>query len=146
MLTYKQIIKTITDMLISKFPLIEVQESDVEEGFKRPSFFISLDGISRDSRKYYSIRSITIRIHFFPTDRYIYSLEVLGVQQELEELFDLTIKVEDRVIPISDTSSLIVDKTLEFDINIEYYEKPLPDGSTEPPLMQELINNVRYKL
>jgi hypothetical protein len=146
MLTYKQIVKTITDMLISKFPLIEVQESDVEEGFQRPSFYISLDGVNRDSRKYYSIRSMIIRIHFFPTDRYIYSLEVLDVQQKLEELFDLTINVEDRVITISDTSSLIADKILEFDINIEYYEKPLSDGSTGPPLMQELTNNVRYKL
>jgi hypothetical protein len=138
MLTYKQIVKTTTDMLISKFPLIEVQESDVEQGFQRPSFFISLPDVNRDSRKYYSLRSMTIRIYFFPTDRYVYSLEVLDVQQKLEELFDLTLKVEDRVITISNTSSMVVDKVLEFDINIEYYEKPLPDGSIEPPVMQEL--------
>lgn len=141
MLTYKQIVKTITGMLLSKFPDIEIQASDVEEGFKRPSFFIELEA-DRDSRKYYSIRTLTIRIYFFPADRYVYSLEVLDKQQQLEELFDLVINVDDRVIQIASTSALVVDKVLEFTVNVEYYEKPLPDGRPEPPLIEDLeINN-----
>lgn len=143
-LTFKAIKKAINNKLIAKFPTIKITSKDVEEGFQRPSFFVQFDNVNRESYRYYSIRSMTIRIYFFPSDLYNYSLEVLDVQQKLEELFDLTISVEDRVITISNTSSLMVDKVLEFDINIEYYEEPLstlPDGQ-EPPLMQELSIDV----
>lgn len=142
MLTYKQIVKRITDMLLTKFPTIEIQASDVEEGFQRPSFYVTLDNLNRVSYRYYSIRTMTIRIYFFPTDRHNYSLEVLDVQQKLEELFDQDLHIETRVIPILNTNHLLVDKVLEFDINIEYYEESLSNGSVESPKMQEVHTNV----
>jgi hypothetical protein len=139
MLKFSQIDVAITDMLLSKFPTIEIQSSDVKEGFNRPSFFVTIDNVNRESStKYSSIRSMTIRIYYFPTDRYNYSLEVLDIQQQLEELFDQNLTVETRVIPIQETNHFVVDKVLEFDIDIEYYEEPLPSTEPEPPTMANL--------
>ncbi|MCU6709404.1 hypothetical protein M6D81_11880 [Paenibacillus sp. J5C_2022] len=142
MLTYKQIVRAVTNQLIDKFPDIEIQASDVEEGFQRPSFYVILDDIERDTRKNYSIVSMTIRIYFFPSNRYEYALEVLDMQFQLEQLFNLIMSLEDRVITINRTSSMVVDKVLEFGIELEYHDSAFAQQEPNTEVMQELKLNV----
>lgn len=122
MLTLKQIKLAIIDMIMTKFPDIKIQSTDVTSGFKRPSFFVTIDNVNRDSRLYHSIRSMTIRIHYFPSDRNKYSLELLDIQDGLESIFNLNFKVEDRVITINDTRSQEVDGVLEFEFDLNFLE------------------------
>lgn len=143
MLSYKQIVKAVTDQLIDKFPDIEIQSSDVEEGFQRPVFYVLLDDIERDTRKHYSIVSMTIRIYYFPSSRYEYALEVLDMQYQLEQAFNLNMTVEDRVLTINRTSSLVVDKVLEFDIELEYQDAAFAQQEPDSEIMQELKLNVQ---
>jgi hypothetical protein len=141
-LTYKYIVKTATDMLLAKFPTIEVQASDVEQGFQRPSFYVITENAHRESYRYYSVRTMDIVIYFFPTSRDNYAIEMLDTQQKLEELFDQNIIFGNRVVPILNTEHQIVDKVLEFTIAIEYYEEPFDDGAQAKPIMKELNVNV----
>lgn len=140
MLTLKQIDKAIADMLNNHFPDIEIQSSDVEEGFKRPSFFMQLDNINTDTRQYYAIRTMTARIYYFPSSRYEYSLEVLDMQDQLNSVFNLNFPVGDRVITIDETRSQVIDKVLEFEFDFEYHDYIKLDDDGD--LMQELILDV----
>lgn len=136
MLTLKDIKLAINDIILDKFPHIEIQASDVKEGFKRPSFFVHLDNIDRDARLYVAERNITVRIYFFPKDRYNYSLEILEVQDTLEQAFNLNFSVLDRVITINETRGQTIDGVLEFEFDFTFYENNhTPEDS---PLIEEL--------
>lgn len=123
MLTLKQIKLAINEILIENFPDIEVQSTDVRKGFKRPSFFVQLDTQSRDSGQFVSNRSMIVRIYYFPSDRYEYSLEILEMQDDLENVFSLNFAVQDRVITIDETRAQKVDGVLEFEIDFEFTDK-----------------------
>jgi hypothetical protein len=129
MITYKQIVKAITDKLVGKFPLIPIVENNVEEGFDRPSFFVMLDNVTRDERRHYSIRSMTCRIYFFPSDRYNFTLEFLDIQEKLESAFNLTLSVADRLITITETRTQQIGeqtetKVLEFEFDFSFHDDP----------------------
>lgn len=122
MLSLKQIKLAINNMLITKFPSIDIQSTDIKEGFNRAAFFVTIDNVNRDTRLYHSERSMTIRIHYFPSDRYKNSLELLDIQDDLESIFNLNFIVEDRVITIDDTQSQVVDGVLEFEFDFNFLE------------------------
>lgn len=140
MLTLKQIDKAITSMLLTQYPDIDVVETDVSEGFERPSFHIVMDNLDRDTRLHYSIRSMTVRIYYFPSDRYTYQLEILEMQQDLESIFNLNFAVEDRVITIDETRGQIIDGILEFEFDFTYHEDNQKEDTADK--MQELMIDV----
>ena len=119
MITYKDIKKAINTLLKSKFK-IEINSNDVKEGFNRPSFFVSFDDVKRSSSQEQVEKSFTIRIYYFPTDRLDYSLELLDIQEKLENIFDLKLKVIDRKLNINESNSIVTDGVLEFSFDIEF--------------------------
>jgi hypothetical protein len=121
MITYKDIKTAIVSKLDTEFG-IEIQSSDVSEGFQRPSFFVSFDNVSKSSTPDHVEKSMTILINYFPSDRYDYSLEVLDITERLETLFDLKFPVLDRQINIVEVQSVVTDGVLEFSFDIEYLE------------------------
>lgn len=123
MLTMKQIKLAINEMLLENFPDIGIQSGDIRKGFKRPSFFVQLDTLGRDSGQFVSDRSMTVRIYYFPTDRNEYSIELLEMQDDLEDVFSLNFAVQDRVITIDETRAQEVDGVLEFEIDFEFTDK-----------------------
>src|SRR5690625_5080190 len=123
MLTMKQIKLAINEMLRENFPDIGIQSGDIRKGFKRPSFFVQLDTQSRDSGQFVYNRSMIIRIYYFPSDRYEYSLEILEMQDDLENVFSLNFAVQDRVITIDETRAQEVDGVLEIEIDFEFTDK-----------------------
>ncbi|MGD6845234.1 phage tail terminator family protein [Bacillus infantis] len=140
MISYKDIKLAVNTLLSNQFQ-IEIQSNDVKEGFKRPSFFVELDDMERSSTDTQVEKNLTIRILYFPSDRYSYSSEILGVQEELEELFDLKLHVADRHLNIQESVSDIVDGVLDFSFEIHFFDgRPsrLENGS-DIQIMQELL-------
>lgn len=140
--TLKQIKAAINLSILDHFE-VPIQSRDVKKGFPRPSFFVQFDNIERDTGQYISQRSMTVRIYFYPTDRYEYSTEVLEVTEKLENVFNLNFAVGDRVITIQDTRSQVIDKILEFEFDFRYSVEGA--GGEDPgsgELMEELEINV----
>jgi hypothetical protein len=134
MITYKNIKIAVNTLLKNKFG-VEINSNDLKEGFKRPSFFVSFDNFLRSSTEEQVQKSLTIRIYYFPTDRYNYSVELLDIQESLESLFDLKLEVLDRKFNINEASTVVTDGVLEFSFDIEFKEgKDIPDA----PLMEKL--------
>jgi len=102
---------------------IDINENDVKEGFDRPSFFVKFDDLSKNDHLYNFERNITVRIYYFPTDRYKYQIEVLEVQQDIEDIFKLGIEVEERYLKIkNDIQSEIIDSVLMVTFDLSYFD------------------------
>lgn len=136
MLTLSQIKKAINDRILAKFPTIEIQASDVKEGFTRPSFFVRFDNLIWNTNQYFTERGMTVRIYYFPSDRYAYSLESMDVQDNLGSIFNLNFNVADRVLTINEVRGQTIDGVLEFEFDFEFVESTMEAASGD--LMQEV--------
>lgn len=120
MITYKDIKKAVNSELATFG--VEINSQDVQEGFNRPSFFVQLDNNKRSGDESQVHKALTVQIYYFPTDRHDYSMEVLEVQEQLEEIFELKLKVLDRLFNIDETDSGTTDGVLNFSFDIEFYD------------------------
>lgn len=136
MLSRVKINKAINDLILAKFPGIPIQSRDVEEGFERPSFFVSIETNRTETFKSNMLRDMTSRILYFPTDQHIFKEEAYNVMDQLESLFGLNFAVEDRVITIDGADTFIVDKVIHYDFNFTYYEDTQQEETGE--IMEEL--------
>lgn len=134
MITYKDIKMAVNRKL--KTLGIEINSKDVTEGFIRPSFFVEFLNSIRSADENQVYKSLSVQIYYFPTDRYEYSIEVLDVQEQLENLFDLKLQVLDRFLNIHEVNSTVTDGVLNISFDIEFY-----DGKEylEGPIMEELV-------
>ena len=128
----------INDLIKSEFPSIEIQSTDVEKGFKRPTFFVQLDTLSRDSGQFVSNRSMVARIYYFPSERYEYSIEAMDIQDRLESIINLNFRVLDRVITIDETRAQMIDGVLEFEFDFEFIDKSGAYRDDDGDLMEVL--------
>ena len=119
MITYKDIKKAVNGLLTEEFN-IEINSNDVKEGFIRPSFFVSFDNQTKSSTLTQIEKSLTIRINYFPSDRYENSIELMDMQEQLENLFDVKLPVKDRRFNIVDVTSTVTDSVLDFSFDIEF--------------------------
>lgn len=138
-LTRAQINKAINDKIKQEFPGIMIQSRDVEEGFKRPSFYVNIETTNTETFQFNLRRDFTCRILFFPTDRYDHKEEAYGVQDRLEMLFGLSFVAGSRTITINEAESDIYDKVLHYDFYFSYYENAGEEETGEK--MQELAYN-----
>ncbi|MFH5187670.1 DUF6838 family protein [Paenibacillus sp. TAB 01] len=136
MLTRAGLNKAINDKIKVEFPGIPIQSSDVEEGFKRPSFFVSLETNSSETFPFQVQRDMTCRILYFPRDRHVFKEEAYDVQDRLERLFGLNFPAGDRTITIDSASTDIIDKVLHYDFDFSYLEERADNDAGE--LMEEL--------
>ncbi|MCI1593217.1 phage tail terminator family protein [Heyndrickxia oleronia] len=120
MISYKDIKKAINSKLATFG--VEVNSRDISEGFKRPSFFVQLEDSKRSGDVNQVHKSLTVQIYYYPTDRYDYSIEVLEVQEQLENLFELKLKVLDRFFNIDEVNSVLTDGVLSFSFDIAFYD------------------------
>lgn len=139
--TLRDIKEAVENMLITAFPAVTVHKGNLINGFPRPSFHTQIDNVTRDDRLYVSERGMTIRIHYFPPDRYQYEFDNMEVQQTLELTFRLNFKVGDRTFTIDENRSQVVDGVLEFEFDFEFVESTIADDAAEK--MEELeVKNV----
>lgn len=141
MITYKDI-KIAINRKLTPFG-VEINSRDVSEGFNRPSFFVQLENSKRDGNESQVYKALTIQIYYFPTDRYDYSIEVLEVQEQLENTFDLKLKVHDRLFNIDETNTNTTDGVLSFSFDIEFYDGRNYE-SLENTIIDELENGKEF--
>ena len=127
MLGISKVIVAIKKKLNKAFPKIEVQMQDIEEGFKRPSFFIELANIkSKDFMKNFKDNSLTVRIIYFPSHPHKNQLEILKMMDELDKIF-----IEDNILEldvdfrteICEADKNVVDKVLHYNFDIYFSEQ-----------------------
>ncbi|BBI32484.1 phage tail terminator family protein [Cohnella abietis] len=137
MLTRAQINKAINDRVKAEFVGIPIQSSDVQEGFERPSFYVSLETRGTETFQFNRRREFTCRIKYFPKDRYVYKEEAYDAQDRLEVMFGLNFPINDRVITIDGAETDLIDKVLHYDFDFVITELIKPDDPGQP--MEELV-------
>ncbi len=129
----------INERIQAEFPVVTIESRDIEEGFKRPSFFVSIETPNTERSLSDSMREMTCRIRYFPSDRHIYKEEAYDVMDRLEEVFALNFPVGDRVITINASDAEIIDKVVHFSFDFTLYESLSEEEVGE--VMEELEFN-----
>lgn len=145
MLGISKVIVAIKKKLNKAFPKIEVQMQDIEEGFKRPSFFIELANIkSKDFMKNFKDNSLTVRIIYFPSHPHKNQLELLKMMDELDKIF-----IEDNILELDvdfrteiyEADKNVVDKVLHYNFNIYFSEQYIKEM-----IEVEMMENLEFKM
>ena len=145
MLGISKVIVAIKKKLKKAFPKIEVQMQDIEEGFKRPSFFIELANIkSKDFMKNFKDNSLTVRIIYFPSHPHKNQLELLKMMDELDKIF-----IEDNILELDvdfrteiyEADKNIVDKVLHYNFDIYFSEQYIKEM-----IEIEMMENLEFKM
>lgn len=145
MLGISKVIVAIKKKLNKAFPKIEVQMQDIEEGFKRPSFFIELVNIkSKDFMKNFKDNSLTIRIVYFPSHPHKNQLELLKMMDELDKIF-----IEDNILELDvdfrteiyEADKNVVDKVLHYSFDIYFSEQYIKEM-----IEVEMMENLEFKM
>lgn len=145
MLGISKVIVAIKKKLNKAFPKIEVQMQDIEEGFKRPSFFIELANIkSKDFMKNFKDNSLTVRIIYFPSHPHKNQLELLKMMDELDKIF-----IEDNILELDvdfraeiyEVDKNVVDKVLHYNFDIYFSEQYI-----NSMIEVEMMENLEFKM
>lgn len=139
MISSEDIIKAINDKIEDNFPGVDKQSTDIKEGFERPCFYVQIDDnkankLNPSSKE----KTLTIRIYYFPKDRYENRIELLEKQDTLENMFFDGLQVnENFYIPSLDNELTFttVDGVLQLSFDL-YYVQLLDDEYGE--LLEEL--------
>ena len=121
MIKYSEIHRAIVREIKSKNGDVAFS-TDIEEGITRPSFFVELDNISTDDFMREAMDSeVTCRIYYFSTTIDNNRVELYGVMDNLNELFQGSLlKVNSELnIEIEELELSVVDKVLHcyFDLS-----------------------------
>ena len=139
----EDITTAVNQKIAEKYPSIEIMASeDVKEGFIRPSFFTTLENISRTDYLRKFVRALTVVIYYFPADRYKYKLDTMEKTQAIESMFAHGLKVGTRTIQLLDSvESDVTDGVLASRMEISYYDVDddiSGSGGEVESIMQEL--------
>ena len=146
MVKYIDILKAINKVLENNFSNVPIlSEKDVEEKIIRPSFMVSMDNISSNNFMNAVIdKSVTIRIYYFPSNKYKYKIENLNMIDRLNELF-----VENEILKLENFSMLLsseistdmVQSVLNYNFEIEFSENIIRDYPNVE-IMEDLETNI----
>ncbi len=145
MLEISKVMVATKKKLNKAFPKIEVQMQDIEEGFKRPSFFIELANIkSKDFMKNFKDNSLTVRIIYFPSHPHKNQLELLKMMDELDKIF-----IEDNILELDvdfrteiyEADKNVVDKVLHYNFDIYFSEQYIKEM-----IEIEMMENLEFKM
>lgn len=146
MVTLKNVIATISSMLINAFPEIPIQSTDIKEGFEQPSFYVELDNFKTNLlNKWHKEYKVSIRIYYFPSNDYKNQIELLEIQEILSDLFLKGIWIENTHFFVYKTEDnldfTITDGVLQLQFYLNYVQTIEEDDITE--LMEDLdINTI----
>lgn len=140
-MSYIKILNAVNKKLKTRFGLQILSSGDVEEKITRPSFMVELDNMgSSDFMSVSQDKKMTVRIHYFSSDKNKNKIENLNMIDSLDELFvkDSILKVEEgfNLDIDSDIDADIVDKVLQYSFDIEFSE--LYDRVDNAEMMGEL--------
>lgn len=86
LITPAEVIARFTKVLQSAFPDVPVQNTDISEGFKRPCFFLDLEGIDTDRVGIYYQDELSFRLYYFAADTYKGFLDLLKKRDVIIQL------------------------------------------------------------
>ncbi len=139
MITLKKIKQTIEEVITIGLPQLQLLPQKPTEALEATSIYIELDNIIKNNRLYNYERSLTVRVYIYPSNTANGISEALEVIEGLEELFQLTMKIEDRSIKIPETSSKLEDGVFQFEFNMNYFE------AKEETEDNELMQGIKLK-
>lgn len=130
MTTFREILAAVVKKIKDNFPDIEIQTQDIEEGFKRPSFFVEATDVKiSDFMTRYQEKNFRIRIAYFPTKPNKNQIELLEILDKLSVAFveqnEVWLDEECCLVP-ENSDSAIVDRVLHFNFDLylsEAYKK-----------------------
>jgi len=133
-ITLMDLITVINTTLENKFPSINLLSTDIEEGFKRPAFFVDIDNHNKSMLgEVLKDVNLTVRIYYFSSNKSKNRIEVIDMMENLKDLFLTTLKInEDFYIPIDEVNSTITEeKVLVVDFDIRYVYEVQEDEDLE---------------
>lgn len=129
----------IVSKLIKIDPEIEINSSDIEEGFKRPSFFIDMQDVKQKNlMDKFQEKDIEFDVLYFPKHPKKNQIDLLEMRDKLTEsfvensYFNIT---DDLVVQATDVNIFEIDKVLHCNFNIFISEEYL---RTYEYVMEEL--------
>lgn len=146
MVTLKNVIATISSILKTNFPNIDIPSTDIKEGSKRPYFYVELDDFkSKLLNKWNKECKISIRIYYFSKDEYKNQVELLEMQEALNDLFISGIWIENTPFFIHQLEDgldfMVTDGVLQLQFYLYYVQTIEEDDTSE--LMEDLdINTI----
>lgn len=90
-----QVIKRLTKLLNAAYPNIEVTNTDITEGFKRPCFFIDLEDVDTSRVGTYYQDALELRLYYFAADTYSGYIDLLHKRDELIKMLQDTTRLSD---------------------------------------------------
>ena len=113
---------------------------DVQEGIKRPSFFIDFDNIRVQDFMNLSVdKTMTVRIYYFSKERDRNKIENMEMQDELTDLFlnDNVLRIDGHIgAEIEELEFNVVDGVLHCYFNLEISEDY--DRTDDTSVMEDL--------
>lgn len=147
MLSVIDIIRSLTELISTKYPQYKITDADVSEGFEKPCFFIDVEDVQTSwEASDYLRESSNIKIVFFAEDLYTGFLELLDMKNNLTILFNDPLLVSDGkteyYVSLLNTNSELFksDKVLTFDITADLIQKV--ERVENNPNMEELSVNI----
>lgn len=137
MIKYVELLYSATLVLKNKFGY-EVSIKDNEKEVKEPTFFVKVTPLTTESYLKYSEKLVNIAITY--TNYVVTQEDLLDMQSQLDELFDMYIKVGERKLTFKKRFSAGKD-LLTLTLTLDYLDSKtnIPDDDKYTKLMEELI-------
>lgn len=124
MLTYKDILYSVTNALSKKYKNIDIIVQNEEGTFENECFYVTVIPLQTEVNSNTSnLKKVMISVKYFCNS----DLKLYDVASELTDQFERTIKVKDRTLNISSTEANFltdeVGKMLDFLITVKYLER-----------------------
>lgn len=150
LVTPAEVIARFTRVLQSAFPDVPVQNTDITEGFKRPCFFLDLEGVDTGRVGTYYEDGLSFRLYYFAADTYKGFVALLKKRDAIIQLLQDTTRLDPDensekygfVIQADDTIRSDInqaDKVLQiaFTVDLVQDDDRLPDA--------EIIDSLEFK-
>lgn len=135
------IFNAVVDKLDEKFPHTDIY-GERQESIDYPAFFIELVPIIHTNETAgRTFKRLSVKINYFTESES--NKEYMDMHDSLNELFKLHLPVLNRVFDVFDTTSQVIDGSLYFSFDIEFYE--VQTVSEEIPVMEDLFVTTRME-
>ena len=120
-------------------PEVKVIAEEVEQGFKKPAFFVQTILIGSEKISPYQMtRSVMIMIRYHSDSNK--TNENLSISDSLEEAFKASLKIDDRRLTIENVDSEIIDKVLHFRFDLLYIDSVDGFVITDPLGKEQVVH------
>lgn len=137
MIKYVELLYSTTLLLKNKFGY-DLSIKDNEKEVKEPTFFVKVTPLTTESYLRYSEKLVNIAITY--TNEVVTQEDLLDMQNQLDELFDMYLKVGERKLTFKKKFSANKD-LLTLTLTLDYLDSKtnIPDADKYTKLMEELI-------